>query len=78
MDIVTRITEPFSRVGVVRPFVLGVTLWLTYDAYQWAAHFAEVSTRTGLEVPAIITAVVAPISWLQGWIFKLYNDSVKE
>jgi hypothetical protein len=64
-----------SRVGqieVARPVTLGVTVWMTYNAYQWAAAFADASSRGGAEVAMIIAAVIAPVSVLQGYVFKAY------
>jgi hypothetical protein len=49
-----------------------MTTWLSYDAYQWAARFAETTARDGIEVTAMIAAVVAPISGLMGYVFKQY------
>lgn len=67
--------ERIGQFGVTRPLVLLVTLWLTYDAYQWAAAFAEVSQRSGAEVTMIIAAVIAPVSVLQGYVFKQFITS---
>lgn len=64
-----------SRVGhieVARPVTLGVTVWMTYNAYQWAAEFATSSSRDGMEVAMIVAAVIAPVSVLQGYVFKAY------
>lgn len=69
------IFERLERVGAVRPLVLVFLLYMTYDTYQWAAQFAETSSRGGMEVTAIIAAVIAPLSFLQGWVAKLYNDA---
>lgn len=66
------VIETAGKVEVARPVTLGVTLWLTYHSYQWAATFAEESTRTGVEVAMVIAAVIAPISLLQGYVFKAY------
>lgn len=59
---------------VVRRIVLFITLWLTWDSYKWAALFAVTTDKAGVEVAAIIAAVTAPISVLQGFIFKVYTD----
>lgn len=72
MDIVSRTLERWGRADVMRPFTLGLTLYLTYNAYHWASGFAEISDRSGAEIALIIAAVIAPISTLQGYVFKQY------
>lgn len=59
----------------VRSFVLYVTVWMTWEAFNWAAVFATVTEKTGSDVALIIAAVTAPISVLQGFIFKIYSES---
>lgn len=58
--------------AIVRRIVLFVTLWMTWEAFQWAAEFAETTTKSGVEVAAIVAAVTAPIAALQGYVFKIY------
>lgn len=64
--------------AVVRRIVLLVTLYMTYASFSWAARFAEMylaaKSGGGLDVAAIIGAVTAPISVLQGFIFKAYIE----
>lgn len=62
---------------VVRRLVLLVTLWMTWECYQWAAEFAQTTDRTGMDIAAIIGAVTAPISLLQGAVFKVYSEGRK-
>ena len=59
----------------VRSGVLYVTVWMTWLAFDWAAGFAYGSTKTGSDIALIIAAVTAPISVLQGFVFKVYSDS---
>lgn len=61
--------------AAVRRIVLGVTLYLTWHSYLWAAAYAMSSDRPGMEVATIIAAVLAPISVLQGHVFKAYLGS---
>lgn len=61
----------------VRSFVLYVTVWMTWEAFNWAAIFATTTTKTGSDVAMIIAAVTAPISVLQGFVFKVYSESRK-
>jgi len=59
----------------VRSFVLYVTVWMTWEAFHWAAVFATETDKPGADVALIIAAVTAPISVLQGFVFKVYSES---
>jgi hypothetical protein len=59
----------------VRSFVLYVTVWMTWEAFNWAAIFATTTDKQGADVALIIAAVTAPISVLQGFVFKVYSES---
>lgn len=59
----------------VRSFVLYITLWMTWEAFQWAAAFAYAAKLDGLGTGAVIAAVTAPIAALQGFVFKIYSES---
>ena len=63
--------------AVIRRIVLGVTLWMTWESYTWAATFAESAVahgKTGMDYAALIAAVTLPISALQGYVFKVYAE----
>jgi hypothetical protein len=78
---VTRIWDWIDTRSIVRRIVLFVTLWMTWRVFTWAAGYAESITLTpglGLEAAAIISAVTAPITALQVWVFKIYSDGRKE
>jgi hypothetical protein len=66
-----------DKLAIRRSVVLFVTLWMTWRAFEWAATYAVTQSAQiqGIAAAAIIAAVTAPITALQGWIFKLYNDS---
>lgn len=59
----------------VRAFTLYVTLWMTWEAFRWAAEYAFASRLDGLTIAAVIAAVTAPISVLQGFVFKVYAEN---
>lgn len=62
----------------VRALTLYVTLLMTWDAFRWAASYAsQVIDKPQLATAAIIAAVTAPVSALQGFVFKWYMDSKK-
>jgi hypothetical protein len=73
--LITNLWDWIDNRSVIRRVVLFVTLWMTWMAFDWAANFAITTTKTGIDTAAIIAAVTAPISALQGFIFKVYSDS---
>lgn len=64
-----------DRRCIVRRIVLGVTVWMVYEAFSWAARFASATEKDGAEVGLIIAAVTGPIAVLQGYVFKLYSEN---
>ena len=54
--------------------VLIVTLWITTDVMRWATGFANVHSNEGMQVPAIIGAVLAPWGLLQAAMVKWYME----
>lgn len=60
-------------------FVAVVLIWKTLEITQWAFHFAEkVSTQPGMEVAAIIVAILGPWSLLIGAVVKWYFNARTE
>ena len=74
----TRFWDWVDQRGVVRRVVLGITVWMTWRAFQWATVFATMTDKSGVEVAAIIGAVTAPITYLQSAAFKAYLEGRKE
>lgn len=70
----TRFWDFIDNRCVVRRIVMGLMIWMTWDAYHWAAHFADTTQRTGSDVSLIIAAVLVPVMGLQGAVFKFYGD----
>lgn len=66
-----------DRYHLTRRMALYVSLWITVDSYVWAKHYAETTATDSLQVPAIIGAVLAAVTALQGWVFKLYIEGRK-
>ena len=54
-----------------------VTMWMSYRSFIWAAEYAEHTVRAGLEVAAILGAVLAPIAYVQKSVFDTYSTSRK-
>lgn len=73
MNVLSSILEWERKLAMRRTTVLFVTLWMTYRAFDWAAHYAlSTSDTNGFEAAAIIAAVTAPISYLQKTVFEAY------
>lgn len=75
---IERFWEWVDRRQVVRRIAFFTTLWMTWQAFTWAAVFAETSSRVGIDVAAIIAAVTAPVAALQGYIFSSYSQGRKD
>lgn len=76
MSILTALADIERTLAVRRSTVLFVTLWMTYRAFEWAAHYATSGMETnGAEAAAIILAVTAPVTYLQKVVFEAYISS---
>lgn len=65
-----------NALGARRTAVLGITLWMTWRSFLWATDFALLNAeRDGATTALVIAAVLAPISVLQGYVFKAYLES---
>jgi hypothetical protein len=56
----------------IRAAVLGVTVWLTVSVIREAWIFAAMSHFDGVGTAAVIAAVTAPVTALQGFAFSSY------
>ena len=60
----------------VRSGMLYVSVWMTFDAVKWGAHFAETThLATGTDIALVIAAATAPITAFTGFVYKFYSDS---
>ena len=64
-----------AAIGPRRTAVLAITLWMTWRSFLWATQYAGASTADGSSVALVVAAVLAPISLLQGYVFKAYLES---
>jgi hypothetical protein len=69
---IDRILHYVDNHEIIRRFVVLTTVGLTVHSYWWATQFAMMSDKPGLEIAGILTAVTAPISWLQKEILLAY------
>lgn len=67
-----------DRRAVVRRIMAIGTFALVVWVIAWATRFAETSPRPGMDVAAIIGAVMAPLNLLMGFMFSSYSKSRKE
>ncbi len=62
--------------SITRRATLVITIWVTVDSYQWAKRFVELH-YVDQNAAWATAAVLAGVTALQGWVFKLYlNDGV--
>jgi hypothetical protein len=61
--------------AIIRRLSFGVTVWMTYQSFQWATEFASTTSKDGAEVGLIIAAVTAPIAALQAFVTSTYSSS---
>lgn len=67
--------EIVDRIYIVRRLVLILATWQTYDSYVWAKRYVEAHPeKPGVEIAAILAAVLGAVTLLQGFVLKLYND----
>lgn len=64
-----------KRYRVRSTILLATGIWMMIDAYKWGTNFASSSTRSGVEIAAIIAAVQGIATFYAGWAFKIYSES---
>ena len=70
----TRLWDFVDNRGVIRRVVLGIAVWLTWRASEWAMAYADQSNETGAEIALIVAAVTGPITVFCGYVFKAYIE----
>lgn len=65
----------FNKQMLVRRVSLVFVLALTALTYKWGMDFAMTSARSGVDVAAILAALLTPLTTLQGFIFKFYSEA---
>ncbi len=66
-----------NQYRAIRIAVLGIAIWMTWEASKWSMWFATGNTREGVEIAAILAAVQAPITLFASTVFKAYVESRK-
>lgn len=62
------------REGVLRQCVVGVSLWMTWESFMWAADYA-VGREPSTAGAAMIAAVLVPVVGLQKVVFDWWRDT---
>lgn len=78
MNHLTKFWDFIDKRGVIRRIVLGVTIWMLYDAGKWGGEYASHALelgKTDAGVGVIVGAVTAPATLLAGYVFKAYLES---
>ena len=75
MNRITAFWDWVDERHIIRRSVLGVTVWMSYISFTWAANFADTTAKAGAEVGLIIAAVTGPVAALQGFVLKVYSES---
>lgn len=67
-----------DRAKLGRKIMLYFTLYLTYSAYNWATTFAFAhADKSGIEIGAVVAAILLPIGLLQKAVFDSYLSSTQ-
>lgn len=75
MRVATQFFDFLDQRRIVRRAMVLVVLWQLVDSYLWAKGYAATTTRTGVEIGLVIAAVLAPVTTLQGFLFRVYDGS---
>ncbi len=67
--------ELFQKYQIVRRVLVLWMMLLTTYVFWWAIDFATNTTKSGAEVGLMIGAITGPLSLLQGYVFKMYNEA---
>lgn len=75
LDAVTALLDFIDRRRIVRRAMVVTVSIMLVDAYAWGKGFALRSTLSGADQSLVIAAVLAPITALMGFVYKLYDQS---
>jgi len=78
MNHLTKFWDFIDNRGVIRRVVLGMSIWMLYDAGKWAGVYATQALelgKTDVGIGVVIGAVTAPATLLAGYVFKAYLES---
>ena len=67
-----------NKYRLVRVATLTTAVWMTWVVSRWAMGFANVTTMSGVDAAAVITAVQAPVTLFAGIVFRAYIASRRD
>lgn len=63
-----------DRRQIVRRAMVLTCLWMLVDCYMWAKGYASSPSKTGADLSLVIAAILTPVTALQGFLYRMYND----
>lgn len=60
---------------IIRRVIILLVLYETVDVYLWAKSYAMLPGKSGADLSVVIAALTVPISILQGFMFRMYDES---
>ena len=67
--------ELLNKYRVRSTVITGVATWMMIWVTQWSMEYAASSSRSGLEVTAILAAVQGTVTLYAGYAFKLLQGN---
>lgn len=59
---------------IIRRGIVLILLYQVVDVYLWAKNYALMPGKSGAELSVVIAALIVPVSFLQGFLFKIYDE----
>lgn len=75
---ITKFLDFVDNRMVVRRIMLGIVAWMFVDSYIWAKQYAVRPGITGLELSAVIAAVLIPATYILKELVQSYTDMRKD
>jgi len=69
------VSEWLDRYQITRKIILGISMWMLYDASRWSQVYASGSNLSGTEIASILAMGQAPATLFAAWAFKVYVES---
>ena len=63
------------RYRIRSTLIVGIATWMMIRVAEWSMRFAATSTRSGVEIAAILAAVQVPATFYAGYAFKIFQTT---
>ena len=63
------------RYRIRSTLIVGIATWMMIRVAEWSMLFAATSTRSGVEIAAILAAVQVPATLYAGYAFKIFQTT---